>query len=241
MNTQRPEWNDANNALVGQGLSMVTLYYLRRYVRFLQALLEAETAPVELSTEVGLWLRETAEALRRFRDVLARGPITGEQRLELLTALGEASGRYREAIYRSGGMSGKGTVPPELARELLADALAALDQSIQGNRREDGLYHAYNLLEHRPGRIEMRPPLRDAGGTGRGVEFRGDPAGRSGGSPGVALRQRPVSTGPAELHALSGSEAPRLPGEEPDSRRGGDFDPAAAIPHGRGQRADRGS
>ena len=25
MNTQRPEWNDANNALVGQGLSMVTL------------------------------------------------------------------------------------------------------------------------------------------------------------------------------------------------------------------------
>jgi hypothetical protein len=45
MNTQRPEWNDANNALVGQGLSMVTLYYLRRYVRFLQALLEAETAP----------------------------------------------------------------------------------------------------------------------------------------------------------------------------------------------------
>jgi len=31
MNTQRPEWNDANNALVGQGLSMVTLNYLRRF------------------------------------------------------------------------------------------------------------------------------------------------------------------------------------------------------------------
>ena len=26
MNTQRPEWNDANNALVGYGVSMVTLY-----------------------------------------------------------------------------------------------------------------------------------------------------------------------------------------------------------------------
>ena len=36
LNTQRPEWNDANNALVGQGLSMVTLYYMRRYIRFLQ-------------------------------------------------------------------------------------------------------------------------------------------------------------------------------------------------------------
>jgi len=30
MNTQRPEWNDANNALAGYGLSMVTLYYLHR-------------------------------------------------------------------------------------------------------------------------------------------------------------------------------------------------------------------
>ena len=31
LNAQRPEWNDANNALVGNGTSMVTLYYLRRY------------------------------------------------------------------------------------------------------------------------------------------------------------------------------------------------------------------
>ena len=33
MNTQRPEWNDANNALVGFGLSMVTLYQLRAVSR----------------------------------------------------------------------------------------------------------------------------------------------------------------------------------------------------------------
>ncbi|MBO6517453.1 MAG: hypothetical protein JJ975_12980, partial [Bacteroidia bacterium] len=35
LNTQRPEWNDANNALVGNGVSMVTLYYLRRYLNFM--------------------------------------------------------------------------------------------------------------------------------------------------------------------------------------------------------------
>ena len=40
MNTQRPEWNDANNALVGKGLSVVTLGYLRRYVVFWLSLLE---------------------------------------------------------------------------------------------------------------------------------------------------------------------------------------------------------
>jgi hypothetical protein len=36
MNTQRPEWNDANNALVGNGVSMVTLYYLHRFMKFFQ-------------------------------------------------------------------------------------------------------------------------------------------------------------------------------------------------------------
>ena len=35
MNTQRPEWNDANNALVGYGLSMVTLYYLHRFQTYM--------------------------------------------------------------------------------------------------------------------------------------------------------------------------------------------------------------
>ncbi|MCC5021732.1 MAG: hypothetical protein J6386_02535 [Candidatus Synoicihabitans palmerolidicus] len=42
MNTQRPEWNDANNALVGYGVSVVTLAYLRRLLRHVQdALLPA--------------------------------------------------------------------------------------------------------------------------------------------------------------------------------------------------------
>jgi hypothetical protein len=41
MNTQRPEWNDANNALAGYGLSMVTLYHLERYLGFLEELLVA--------------------------------------------------------------------------------------------------------------------------------------------------------------------------------------------------------
>ncbi|MCP4284640.1 MAG: hypothetical protein GY792_09345, partial [Gammaproteobacteria bacterium] len=36
MNTQRPEWNDANNALVGKGMSVVTTAYLRRFIAFWQ-------------------------------------------------------------------------------------------------------------------------------------------------------------------------------------------------------------
>ncbi|GAL65360.1 hypothetical protein JCM19301_3820 [Jejuia pallidilutea] len=39
LNTQRPEWNDANNALVGNGVSMVTLYYLYRFLSFFETVL----------------------------------------------------------------------------------------------------------------------------------------------------------------------------------------------------------
>jgi len=46
MNTQRPEWNDANNALVGNGVSMVTLNYLHRFLkifpRFIRNFLDGE-------------------------------------------------------------------------------------------------------------------------------------------------------------------------------------------------------
>jgi hypothetical protein len=155
MNTQRPEWNDANNALVGQGLSMVTLYYLRRYVRFLQSLLESEHEAIELSTDVQRWLAESAAALRSFRPTLTKKAISGEEQLELLTGLGEASSRYREAVYSRDGVSGRSRVSLDLVRECLEDVLAAIDHSIGTNRRQDGLFHAYNLLERRPGHIAI--------------------------------------------------------------------------------------
>ena len=40
MNTQRPEWNDANNALAGNGLSVVTTSYLHRYILYLERILK---------------------------------------------------------------------------------------------------------------------------------------------------------------------------------------------------------
>ena len=53
LNTQRPEWNDANNALVGNGVSMVTLYYLKRFITFFKATI-ADQAPenTEVSEEL---------------------------------------------------------------------------------------------------------------------------------------------------------------------------------------------
>ena len=146
LNTQRPEWNDANNALVGQGLSMVTLYYMRRYIAFLQQLLESETEAFELSTEVSQWLAETARALRSTRALLGNGPIGEKERFLCLSGLGEASSHYRQVVYAHDGFTGKVEQQIGPVREMLEDALAAIDHSIACNRRDDGLYHAYNLM-----------------------------------------------------------------------------------------------
>ena len=147
MNTQRPEWNDANNALVGQGLSMVTLYYLRRYVQFLKELLANDTRPISLSSEVSEWLAETASALAATRPLLGSGPISADSRYDALVALGQASSAYRQRVYKQETFSGTVTQPLKYILVLLDDAQAAIDHSITTNRRADGMYHAYNLLD----------------------------------------------------------------------------------------------
>jgi len=155
LNTQRPEWNDANNALVGHGVSMVTVYYLRRYVRFLQDLLAGEQGPVELSTEVATWLTETAAAIARARPLLGAGPIAPDLRWQLLEQLGTAAGRYRECVYREQPFSGSTRLPLVQVTALLDDVLAALDHTVGSNRRDDGFYHAYNLIDLRPGAVRV--------------------------------------------------------------------------------------
>ncbi len=149
MNTQRPEWNDANNALVGQGLSMVTLYYMRRYIHFLKGLLENESEPFPISREVGQWLGETAAALDALRGDLSAGSIDEAQRYASLSKLGQAASDYRETVYAQDGFTGTAEQSVDELRKLLDDALAAIDHSISVNRRDDGLYHAYNLLDQR--------------------------------------------------------------------------------------------
>ena len=147
LNTQRPEWNDANNALVGQGLSMVTLYYMRRYVCFLRELLAEESDAIELSPEVALWIAETAAALDRIRPALDGQSLSGDQRYAALRELGEAASRFRQAVYRTETFTGQAQEPLSVVKNMLDDALAVIDYSIGINRRDDGLYHAYNVLD----------------------------------------------------------------------------------------------
>jgi hypothetical protein len=155
LNTQRPEWNDANNALVGQGLSMVTLYYMRRYISFLRELLSSESNPAQLSAEVSLWLRRTGHVLARISGALRAGPASRADRLEYLQELGEAASDYRHSLYRKGCLSGPVTQDLPEIRAVLDSALEVIDHSIRANLRTDGLYQAYNLLVVQEGGLEV--------------------------------------------------------------------------------------
>lgn len=147
LNAQRPEWNDANNALVGQGLSMVTLNYLRRYVRFFQGLMKDQPQTTELSYEVALWLKETSEILQNLSVKLDGVPVSDTLRFEVLQDLGQAAWRYRQAIYTSQSFSHKENCSVEVVNLLLSNALIAIDHTIHNNVGNDGLHQSYNLLD----------------------------------------------------------------------------------------------
>jgi hypothetical protein len=156
LNTQRPEWNDANNALVGNGVSMVTLCYIRRFLAFcLEILQPLEGADIELSEEVAAHLEATGRILRRHRALLGTG-LDERQRRRVLDELGRAGGRYRRAVYARGLSGRTARVGGAAIRGFLETALAFVDGSIRSNRRSDGLYHAYNLINlETPGELHV--------------------------------------------------------------------------------------
>lgn len=155
LNTQRPEWNDANNALVGQGLSMVTLNYMRRYTVFMQNLFANVNADVNLSNEVGTWLNETLAALNAQLPLLNGALLSPEQRYTCLASLGEAASKYRQNVYKQEGFSGHSACSLDTIQTLFTQALVAIDHTIASNKRDDGMYHAYNLLEINGKRAEV--------------------------------------------------------------------------------------
>ncbi|RPJ59111.1 MAG: hypothetical protein EHM23_15225 [Acidobacteria bacterium] len=146
MNTQRPEWNDANNALTGYGLSMVTLYYLRRYIEFCRRLFtNSDLTQITVSAEVAEMLDTVKPVLDSNRGVLAKG-FDAKTRKQVLDTLGEAGAAYRNRICENGFSGEQVPVTVAYLADFFSLTLEYMDQSIRVNRRPDGLYHSYNLL-----------------------------------------------------------------------------------------------
>lgn len=142
LTTQRPEWNDANNALVGTGASVVTLAHLSQALALYIDLFEGVEGDVTFSSETAQLFAELLPTLSE-----EPRPLSPTERMAMVEKLGRAGERQRFAVY-SGGPSGEfqAVAAEELAQGLRA-AKAWIDHSLHANRRDDGLFHAYNLLE----------------------------------------------------------------------------------------------
>ncbi|MBN2521667.1 MAG: hypothetical protein JXB24_00255 [Bacteroidales bacterium] len=144
LNTQRPEWNDANNALAGYGLSMVTLYYLRRFLSFLKELYsDAKDQRYSLSIEVADFFSELVTIFSTQKPELIDNSLS---RREFIDKTGLSFENMRNKLY-SNSFSG---IKKEIEKKDIIDSLTVflshLEYAIKLNRRPDGLYHAYNTM-----------------------------------------------------------------------------------------------
>lgn len=146
MNTQRPEWNDANNALVGNGVSMVTLYYMRRFFTFFKKMVDkAAIDKTPISTELNTFFKETIAVLQSQLGAL-NNKVSDKERKIVMDGLGIAASDYRTAVYTTGFAAQKEDVTKNDLLRFSEMALIFIDHSIKANKREDNLYHAYNLM-----------------------------------------------------------------------------------------------
>ena len=146
LNTQRPEWNDANNALAGYGLSMVTLYYLHRFVAFLTGIFESSSADIfilpaavaDCFTALGK-LYADISAQKAATDPVLRKKFTDEE--------GTIFEAERNILYQNGYGNNEKALKKDKILEILGEILNHIKTTIALNRRKDGLYHAYNTMK----------------------------------------------------------------------------------------------
>ena len=149
MNTQRPEWNDANNALVGNGVSMVTLCYLRRFMAFFQDLFKKvdDDKSYLISEELFDLFQQIKNIFESNKKLLDRS-VSDQERKEILDHLGNAASLFRTNIYKNNFSGNKNELKSKELKSFTSDSLEFLEHAIRANKRDDKLYHAYNLITY---------------------------------------------------------------------------------------------
>ncbi len=146
LNTQRPEWNDANNALVGNGVSMVTVYYIRRFLNFFEDLFkDASSSQVAISKELYDLFQSLNSAYLDYSGLI-EGNISDGDRKSFTDSVGQAASQYRLNIYRQSFSGDKEYLEMQTILSFLKHAQASIEHTIKANKRSDNLYHAYNLI-----------------------------------------------------------------------------------------------
>ncbi|WP_083963731.1 hypothetical protein [Spirochaeta cellobiosiphila] len=155
MNTQRPEWNDANNALAGYGLSLVTLSYLIRFIKRLRTLMPSSSQTYQFHEEVALWLDRQLNILEPFEPTYT-SPLKDTQRAQFLDQIEETGSDYREQIYKNDLSSPTTEVESDFIHKYLELCNQVLTKTLSHNKREDGLFHSYNRIHLEKNKVGVK-------------------------------------------------------------------------------------
>jgi len=145
MNTQRPEWNDAHNALVGYGVSMVTLYYMNRYLIFLNDLLmSTDIKRINVSKEVYEWFDTIDSVYQKNKICLDGQRFDPKNRKRFVKDLQRGFSEYRKNIYDKNSV-GDTNLSINKIKNFNNVVLKYFELTIINNKNNN-LYSAYNTI-----------------------------------------------------------------------------------------------
>jgi hypothetical protein len=110
---------------------------------------------IPLSTEVVQFFDALNAIFNKHVGIL-EGEITNQQRRQLTDELGQAGSEYRLNFYSHAFSGVKQSRSAADLVQFISLALQYADQCIRANQRDDGLYHAYNLISFNGSELSIR-------------------------------------------------------------------------------------
>ncbi|NNM66698.1 MAG: hypothetical protein HKM06_01670 [Spirochaetales bacterium] len=141
LNTQRPEWNDANNALVGFGTSVVSLSYLHRFVKFILSFVDS-LSDFSLRVETRQYMEKQIQLLLDWQPEVS---LDAQKRYAFVQRMGLLAESWRQALY-SDGVGERQSCSKDTLKTYLSKVLEVAADTLKNQRRKDGLWNSYNLV-----------------------------------------------------------------------------------------------
>jgi hypothetical protein len=141
LNTQRPEWNDANNALVGFGASVVSLAYLHRFVKFVLTFVDS-MSDFSVRVESQQYMEKQTQLFLDWQPDISSD---SKKRFAFVRQMGLLSEDWRNALYADG-VGERQACSKDSLKLYLTKVLEIVADTLAKQRRDDGLWHSYNLI-----------------------------------------------------------------------------------------------
>ncbi len=142
MNTQRPEWNDANNALAGWGTSVVTACQLYKMLNLLCTIYTDAREDVVIDSTVYQALEQAEQLYSDYKNT----EFTDETRYAFVKKAGLIFEAERTMLYSNGFAQTDATVKNRIFVSKLRTFMAMLAKTINNTKHNDGLYGSYNTI-----------------------------------------------------------------------------------------------